>query len=556
MKWKLKSGYYHKQSSNQSIRTKKQFREAIKGKKLYLFGGGNGADYFLQSYGHKWPVEGIIDNNQDLQGTTYWGIAGNRSAQIPIIGLEMLHLDITEGRNDFFILITSLKYYLEIAKQLESYFMTQYACLVDLEYSKIGAPLYRVIDTFMIATKRHYVTYYNQIGEKYLGDTYGWASKRKKYKKDYKKEPICNNKLVVYDNATYNEHPKYIVEYMIRHKLPIDVVWITKNLSDRFPKEIRVILEADTKQVMYELASAKVWISAFGLPVTCIKRKGQYYINTKHWSSVTMKKFQFDDTSHIQDKRNQYVATSLAKQMDYIVVGSAFDERTCRSGYRSKAKFLHFGSARSDILFHGEEQCQSIRERILGIHNQKIILYAPTFRRELLLNDSSELKYRIDLDFEEFLSIAENYYQEGGIILLKLHPVIQKYTSAMHQFPDQVIDVSNYDDIQELILIADMVITDYSSLMFEPMYIKKPVFLYATDKEAYIEKERGFLFEFDELPFSFATSMEELEEHIYNFNQEEYGKEIDAFMERLGVQEDGHASERTANFIYGLMKEE
>ncbi|MNC57198.1 putative CDP-glycerol:glycerophosphate glycerophosphotransferase [compost metagenome] len=119
--------------------------------------------------------------------------------------------------------------------------------------------------------------------------------------------------------------------------------------------------------------------------------------------------------------------------------------------------------------------------------------------------------------------------------------------------PDYVIDASGYPDSQELVAAADVMITDYSSIMFEPAFVRKPVFLYAPDRKEYINGERKLLIDYDTLPFSIAESNEDLANNIENFNQEEYVRQVDEFMEKYGVHEDGHASERAAKFISDLV---
>ena len=86
--------------------------------------------------------------------------------------------------------------------------------------------------------------------------------------------------------------------------------------------------------------------------------------------------------------------------------------------------------------------------------------------------------------------------------------------------------------------------------------MKKPVFLYAPDRREYIDGERGLLIDYDSLPFDIAEDNEQLVQNICNFKKEEYDRRVDAFMDKYGVHEDGHASERAARFILGLMKDE
>ena len=81
----------------------------------------------------------------------------------------------------------------------------------------------------------------------------------------------------------------------------------------------------------------------------------------------------------------------------------------------------------------------------------------------------------------------------------------------------------------------------------------KPVFLYAPDKDEYQKNDRGLLLNYDSLPFSISTTNEELSEQILNFDEVEYKKNVQAFLDKYDVHEDGHASERAANFIMELL---
>lgn len=542
MKNRLKSGFYYNENSVKLSYQKKEFLGRNKNKKLFLFGSGNACDYFLSKYGHKFDIVGIIDNDTTKHDTKYLGIIRKKPINFPIISLEAFSQEYQKSPEDYFIIITNLKYYDEIIEQLKSCEFSNYMTLVDMEYSKYFHGYYK----FLNDTYAQYVKIVNR-----KGITSNIRKARQEYK-SYVKEPICKNKIVIYNNKMYNEHTKYIVEYMRINKFPVEFVWITSTITENMPSEIKCVLLTDRKQVMYEMATAKIWLAAYIIHPTFIKRRGQYYINTNHWSSVTLKSFYYDEKHNKTNKQTLYTFKWCGKNMDYMIVGSDFDERTARSGFRTKtANCLHFGSARTDILFTGQNKIPEIRSRIEGLSNQKVILYAPTFR--INFNKNEEKVQNLDLDLVCFLDIVQKYYNEQCMILIRLHPNMRELSSNL-ELPKNAIDVSSYDDIQELILISDMVITDFSSLMFEPMYIKKPVFLYAVDIEDYLANERGLLLDFNELPFSLATNLKELEVNIINFSHKEYGKTIDEFMERLGVNEDGQATKRTAEFIYELMK--
>lgn len=100
-----------------------------------------------------------------------------------------------------------------------------------------------------------------------------------------------------------------------------------------------------------------------------------------------------------------------------------------------------------------------------------------------------------------------------------------------------------------MISASDILISDYSSIMFEAAFVKKPVFLFATDLQDYIANEYELLIPYHELPFPVAESNEELEQNILELNLESYKENVESFLDRYGVHEDGHASDRTAAFI-------
>ena len=118
--------------------------------------------------------------------------------------------------------------------------------------------------------------------------------------------------------------------------------------------------------------------------------------------------------------------------------------------------------------------------------------------------------------------------------------------------PPYVSNVSDYDDSEELAAVAAVTITDYSSIMFEPAYAYKPVFLYAPDKAQY-QQDHPLLLEYDKLPFPVCTNNNELEQAILSFDENDYRLNLQKMFDKYDVHEDGHASERAAMYILGLL---
>ena len=159
----------------------------------------------------------------------------------------------------------------------------------------------------------------------------------------------------------------------------------------------------------------------------------------------------------------------------------------------------------------------------------------------------------IDINYIALKNVLEKKFGGRWQILLRVHPSQAKQFQRMNDIKS-IIDVSEYSDSQELASACDIMISDYSSIMFENAFVKKPVFLFATDKKTYIDKEYNFLINYDSLPFPIAETNEELIRNINNFDYSKYKKDLENFLDKYGVQEDGHASGRAADFILQLIK--
>ena len=238
--------------------------------------------------------------------------------------------------------------------------------------------------------------------------------------------------------------------------------------------------------------------------------------------------------------------------MDYVISGSEFDENSCRRGFNFNGKFLRFGSPRSDAMF----DFQRCKEKVckyfqLGL-DEHILIYAPTYRYHTGKRVVPQFTWQ-DLDFEVLINSLKQRWPGIWKIFVRLHTNVRSQSKQI-SMPDYVLDASDYDDSQELASAADIMISDFSSIMFEPAYVLKPVFLYAPDKDTYEDKDYDLLLDYDSLPFPISTTNEELSNQIQNFDDSKYKQTVKAFLNKYGVNEDGRASERVAKYISELLK--
>ncbi len=496
--------------------TWKSFFENIEKKKLFLFGIGKLGSEFIAQYHDKVYLEGIIDNDAKKQGVVVSEIVAEamdtRWEYIVISDISILKQYMTE---QVVVLIANKKYE-PIVIQLQEMGIDNYFSYYILEDKNC---------VFIIDDSR----------------------------KEYLEKCLCHkidNQKIIVSIGNYGGHGKYITQKLLELKPNLDIVWIVNDLAMVHPEKVRVIYEGNWKKYMYEMETAHIWIFDILIPEYVRKRKGQIYIQTKHWSSITLKKFYLDDVSTTASESARQRVTYNGQIMDYIFTGSEFDEQSCRSGFAFRGECIQIGSARTDAVF-----CEVNRDKIYtkyhidkDVHS---VLYAPTFRF-----NKDEKKKHLDvlLDCRSVKDALEKKFGGNWVILLRIHPSLKVEKTRVEQ-EGFVINVSDYCDSQELVAASDIMISDYSSIMFETVFVNRPVFLFAPDREQYVNSERELLIEYDSLPFSVAETNDELTQNIECFEQSEYEARVTGFMKKYGVHEDGHASERAAQFIVNLLDE-
>lgn len=343
----------------------------------------------------------------------------------------------------------------------------------------------------------------------------------------------------------FGDNPKYIALNLLERNPELDIVWAIGRgdiaTTDKLPTGIRTV-SYGSLEYYRELATARVWIDNEHKNLLSRKREDQFYIQT--WHGVgPLKKIEHDAVklpgSYLE------MADRDMGMVDLCVSASRFNTEQFRRAFCYKGEILECGYPRNDIFFDNSFDKESVR-RSLGIPmNACVLLYAPTFRD---MDTSDEEK----LDLSMAARAMARRWQKDVIVLVRNHP--DRVGESLPGCSDvKHIDVSTYGDVQELLKISDVLITDYSSIMWDFSLQRKPVFLFHPDNEKY-EVERGFYLSFAELPYFEVASNQEMSDLISTFDEKAYIERVNIFLAKYGSYDEGRAAEMVADRILEVME--
>ncbi len=377
---------------------------------------------------------------------------------------------------------------------------------------------------------------------------------RQKFKINEKlyKYKIENDKIFFNSfTNSYACNPKYIAEEILRRNLPYKIVWgVHKNtyLKD-FPKEIKIV-ESGTKEYLKEFATSKILVFnnrlRHELDLGLYKKNEQIYIQTWH-GSLGIKKTGVDTGVQTENIKKDHMID--AQTIDYLTSNSTFTDNLFKTIFFNNGKILKVGHPRNDIFFNlNKEKIQQIKEKIGLKPKQNVVMYAPTFR-----DGDCDIKI-FSLDLISLKNALIKKFGGNWIVLTRLHPRLIKLKEKFEKTSNgEFTDVTIYPDMQELLVISDIVITDYSSCIYDFMLTRKPGFIFATDVEKY-NNTRGLYYPLESTPFPVARNNDEMIKNIENFDENKYKADVESFLKEKGCMEDGNASKRVVDLIEKIIE--
>ena len=349
------------------------------------------------------------------------------------------------------------------------------------------------------------------------------------------------NKVVFssFSGKRYGDNPKIISDRLLKEHPEIKQVWLYIDKEfETVPKQI-IQKKWSSIGMIYELATAKVWVDSHTKPVWVIKRKKQFFIETWH-GGLGMKKIEADAEEKLPKIAIDRIKHN-SSMVDVLISNSDWLTEIYKRAFWYNGRIEKIGYPKTDFLLNLPS---GIKDKVYKYYNfdkeDKIFLYAPTMRD----NPKKETFY---IDTKKILESLQEKYKGKWKILIRLHPVNEKFIKEL-ELNNDIIDATKYPDMLELIVASEMYITDYSSAIFDAAIINKKAMIYALDEEEY-NKERGLYMQLDSLPFLVARNSQELCNKINEFDEEKYKQKVKEYFNEVGLYDDGHATEKIIKMI-------
>ena len=376
-----------------------------------------------------------------------------------------------------------------------------------------------------------------------------WRIKAAIYYKIFNKKEI-NQKQIIFCSFRgdyYSDSPKYLYEYLYEnYPDEFDYVWVLNDKNVKVPGNPKKV-KRFSLDFYKEVARSKYWVINGRQSVVLAKRKDQIIVST--WHGTPLKKLGLDiGNVYTRDPFLKHSYIDVSKEWDYLISPNRYTTDILKSSFGYEREIFESGYPRNDILYNADEnKVNEIKSRLNIPNDKKIILYAPTWRDDEFV-DIGSVKFKLQLELDKLNEALSDEY----IVLVRTHYFISNNLD-LSGVEDFAFDVSRYDDIAELYLIADILITDYSSVFFDYANLKRPILYYTYDLEKYENVLRGFYLDIhEEVPGPLLKTTEEVIDSIKNIEslKEEYKDKYDAFYERFCSIEDGNASKRIVEKVW------
>jgi len=363
-------------------------------------------------------------------------------------------------------------------------------------------------------------------------------------KMSLKENRIC---FISFRGDFYTDSPKYIYQYLKdEYKDKYEYIWIINDNKIKIPGNVKKVKRFSIKYYYY-LASSKYFVTNGRQPFKFSKRDNQVILST--WHGTPLKRIGLDiGNIHSNSPTIKRTYIKNASEWDYLISPNHYTSEILKNAFAYDKDVLETGYPRNDILYNADEdKIKQIKEDLKLPDNKKIILYAPTWRDDDFY-EQGQYKFKLKLDLDKLKEEISDEY----IILIRTHYFISDQLD-LTDYQDFAFDVSKYDDIAELYLISDILITDYSSVFFDYANLKRPILFFTYDLDKYENVLRGFYINIrDEVPGPLIFTNDELINKIKHIEdiKKDYKDKYETFYKKFCNIDDGNATKRIVDIVW------
>lgn len=361
----------------------------------------------------------------------------------------------------------------------------------------------------------------------------------------------------------YSDNPKYVSNELSFLYPDLKQIWVVSDMqANQVPEIFEKVLYRSFNYYWLLYFSQVVVDNSSGLRsfISCTpgtlqfticnwlarKRRSQYNIST--WHGTPFKKIGVDALDY--DEKKAFISNA-----DYSIAGCQHTYSLIKSAFCNNFQVFKTGTPRNDILCKKNVDVTSIKKKLCLPIDKKIILFAPTFRKD---SDLGGVKQLNTINYELLLNNLKKKFGGDWCFVFRVHSCVQSViekqniSEKLKQFG--IVDGNQCDDMADYLYCADILLTDYSSSMFDYLLTERPCFLYTPDLFEYMNSERGVYMSIDTLPFPYVIELDDLYDEILNFDSDGYLDKVRNYQKTIGNFEDGNASKRIADDIVTFIK--
>lgn len=385
-----------------------------------------------------------------------------------------------------------------------------------------------------------------------LGSRIQWYRQLEKH--IFKKMPLRRDWVFIesFFGKSYSDSPKYLYEYLQKTRGDkYRYIWVLNKKSPALAKSGKhTRVKMNSLRYVYYASRCGYRIFNVRQPAWNTKRVGVVFLETWHGTPLKKLAFDMDDiTSASQSHKTLFY--KHGREWNYLISANRFSTDVFERAFVfDRNKILEYGYPRNDILYaeNRDEIAAEVKQELGIPEGKRVILYAPTWRDNQFY-DRGKYKFTLALD----LGRLQKEFGGDSVILLRTHYYIADILD-LTEYEGFVYNGSQYEDVSRLYLASDICITDYSSVFFDFANLKRPILFFAYDFDEYADEIRGMYMDMEkELPGPILRTNDAVVDALQNMEAitETYKARYEEFYERFCSVDDGHASERVIEKVFG-----